>query len=74
MIAPPAAMGYDDDYGADEDQDYLNRKAYVEAAVNAVSTGRLGKVNLVKLWKLVKGRQACLPPLRSRQAPRSRSA
>ena len=61
MIAPPAAMGYDD-YGADEDQDYLNRKAYVEAAVNAVSTGRLGKVNLVKLWKLVKGRQGLPSP------------
>ena len=62
-----AVLGADDDedmddLGADEDQDYLNRKAYVEAAVNAVSTGRLGKVNLVKLWKLVKGRQGLPSP------------
>jgi len=42
--------------------DYLNRKAYVEAAVNAVATGRLGKVNLVKLWKLVKGRKGLPSP------------
>ena len=42
--------------------DYLNRKAYVEAAVNAVATGRLGKVNLVKLWKLVKGRAGLPSP------------
>jgi hypothetical protein len=60
MIAP-ASMGYDDDFGAD-DPDYLNRKAYVEAAVNAVATGRLGKVNLVKLWKLVKGRAGLPSP------------
>ena len=61
MVNPPAELGYDDDYGAD-DQDYINRKAYVEAAVNAVATGRLGKVNLVKLWKLVKGRKGLPSP------------
>ena len=62
-----AVLGADDDedmddLGSDEDQDYLNRKAYVEAAVNAVATGRLGKVNLVKLWKLVKGRKGLPSP------------
>jgi len=55
MAIPPTSMGADD-------QDYLNRKAYVEAAVNAVATGRLGKVNLVELWKLVKGRAGLPTP------------
>ena len=55
MSIPPTSMGADD-------QDYLNRKAYVEAAVNAVATGRLGKVNLVELWKLVKGRAGLPTP------------
>ena len=47
---------------AEASPDYLNRKAYVEAAVNAVSTGRLGKVNLVRLWELVKGRKGLPSP------------
>jgi hypothetical protein len=42
--------------------DYPNRKAYVEAAVNAVSSGRLGRVNLVRLWKLVKVRRGLPSP------------
>ena len=55
MAIPPTSMGADD-------PDYLNRKAYVETAVNAVATGRLGKVNLVELWKLVKGRAGLPTP------------
>ena len=57
MAIPPSSSSM----GAD-DSDYFNRKAYVEAAVNAVATGRLGKVNLVKLWKLVKGRAGLPSP------------
>ncbi len=70
-----AVLGADDDEDMDElgyipglavspeaSSDYLNRKAYVEAAVNAVATGRLGKVNLVRLWKLVKGRKGLPSP------------
>jgi hypothetical protein len=49
-------------FGADGAKDYLNRKAYVEAAVKAVASGRIGKVNLVRLWKAVKGRQGLPSP------------
>jgi hypothetical protein len=55
-----AVMGLDDDFG--DEKGYLNRKAYVEAAVNAVATGKLGKVNLVALWKQVKGRKGLPSP------------
>ena len=49
-------------FGADGVKDYKNRKAYVEKAMKAIAEGKLGKVNLVTLWKKVKGRKGLPSP------------